>query len=156
MSAQLRIFLWGRYIVKGNFLFFHEFEQNIYQFVVDFTWNRWNYANLTWSGFHNFEQKWNVNPWNIKNFFQAWIFRERKFTDPSLLYIRSAKSNNFNRFCRMFSATYLEINCRKLLQIGPTIMEKWKVIFLSRFDTRDFSGMKSTFIFLDTFTSSAG
>ena len=36
--------------------------------------------NLT--GIHNIELKWTVISWNAENCFQAWMFREREFTDP--------------------------------------------------------------------------
>ena len=52
-------------------------------------WNRWNSWNLLWTGFHNLELKWNLILWNAKNCFQAWIFRECEFTDPSLINVQA-------------------------------------------------------------------
>ena len=54
--------------------------------MVNFAWNRWNYRNQARAGFHNSELKWNVNPWNAKNCFQAWIYCKHEFTRMSLHY----------------------------------------------------------------------
>ena len=51
--------------------------------LANFSVNCYNYRKWAWTGFHILELKWNVIPWNARNCFWAWIFNERKFTDPS-------------------------------------------------------------------------
>ena len=69
--------------VNDKFPFFRDFEWKISKFLRDFTRKRKVYGNLAWTGFHNLGLKSHVILWNAKHYFQAWIFRELEFTDPS-------------------------------------------------------------------------
>ena len=66
---------------------FRDFKWKTCQTQRDFTWNGWNYANRAITEINYIALKWKVIPWNAKTCFQAWIFREREITDPSLVYI---------------------------------------------------------------------
>ena len=62
------------------FSIFRDFEWQTCQCQRDFTWNCWNYVNLTWKEIQAKELKWNVILWNGENCLWAWIFRKHEFT----------------------------------------------------------------------------
>ena len=72
-------FVWTVNFMNDNF---HDFQ---WKTMLDFRWNHWNFGKQDWTGFCNLELKLNLVSWNATNCFRVRIFRERKFTDPSLV-----------------------------------------------------------------------
>ena len=79
MLFDVSHFVWTVNFMNDNF---HDFQ---WKTMLDFRWNHWNYGKQDWTGFCNLELKLNLVSWNATNCFRVRIFRERKFTDPSLV-----------------------------------------------------------------------